>query len=105
MVLVAFELLESLDCRLYLYKLFRICVSVRTYMWIGPRVHMYVRRWAGWLEGGRVSGLVDCRPCCVCRCFETFDAVTVTSKEDRMSLLKVMESCKTQQEKGVLVLV
>ena len=55
--------------------------------------------------GGLFSGLVDCRPCCVCRCFETFDAVTVTSKEDRMSLLKVMESCKTQQEKGVLVLV
>lgn len=60
------------------------------------------------MVGGRGLGSLawwTADPCCVCRCFETFDAVTVTSKEDRMSLLKVMESCKTQQEKGVLVLV
>jgi len=89
-VLVAFEL--------------QVAVSVRTCMWVGPRVH--VGGVGGVVEGrGGVSGLVDFGPCCVCRCFETFDAVTVTSKEDRMSLLKVMESCKTQQEKGVLVLV
>ena len=37
----------------------------------------------------------------VCRCFETFDAITVMSKEDRLGLMKVMESCKTPQEKGV----
>ena len=65
MVLVAFELLESLDCRLYLYKLFRTCVSVRTYH-VGraksTHVRTYVGGRGGWREGAGVSGLVDCRP-------------------------------------------